>query len=64
MTLRGHPECGVATFQVRLDQDGVVTVVLDVRSEPGLLLTRLGRPFARAFQNAITKAALRRLASA
>lgn len=62
VTLRGHPECGIATFGVRLDGKGTVTVFIDARSRPGLLLTRLGRPIARAFQRAITRAALRRLA--
>lgn len=62
VTLQGHPECGIASFRVRLGGDGTVTVSIDARSQPGLLLTRLGRPIARAFQRAMTKAALRRLA--
>ena len=61
VTLQGHPECGVATFRVRLDGDGTITVYIDARSRPGILLTRLGRPFARTFQRLITKSALRRL---
>lgn len=60
-TVTGHPECGIATFRVRLDGDGRVLVLVDARSRPGLLLTRLGRPMARLFQRGITKAALRRL---
>ena len=62
VTLQGHPERGVATFRVRLDAAGAVTVLIDARSRPGLLLTRLGRPIARGFQRALTRAALRRLA--
>jgi uncharacterized protein (UPF0548 family) len=61
LTLQGHPECGAATFEVRLDEAGAVTVVLAARSRPGLLLTRIGRPAARAFQRSVTRAALRRL---
>ncbi|HEX6509417.1 MAG TPA: DUF1990 family protein [Chloroflexota bacterium] len=62
-TIAGHPECGIATFQVRLHTGGPVLILVDARSRPGLLLTRLGRPVARAFQRGITKAALRRLAN-
>ena len=61
VTLQGHPECGVASFEVRLDPTGDVSVHLDARSRPGTWLTRLGRPFARRFQQAVTRAALRRL---
>jgi uncharacterized protein (UPF0548 family) len=62
VTLEGHPECGVATFRVRLDRSGRVTVLVDARSVPGTRLTRLGRPLARGFQKGITIAGLRRLA--
>lgn len=61
-TLQGHPECGIASFQVRQDEHGVVTVVIQARSQPGLLLTRLAGPIARAFQRRGTRSALRRLA--
>jgi uncharacterized protein (UPF0548 family) len=61
VTLRGHPECGVASFEVRVEPSGAVMVLLDARSRPGTWLTRLGRPFARRFQRALTRAALRRL---
>ena len=60
-TLPGHPERGVASFAVRLDARGRLQVHLEARSEPGLLLTRLGRPVARLFQRSLTRAALRRL---
>lgn len=63
-TVSGHPECGVETFRVRLLRDGSVLVLIDGRSRPGLLLTRLGRPAARAVQRGVTKAALRRVARA
>lgn len=62
VTLQGHPERGVATFRVRLDEAGAVTVAIDARSRPGLRLTRLGRPIARALQRGLTRSALRRLA--
>jgi uncharacterized protein (UPF0548 family) len=60
-TLPGHPERGVASVAGRLDALGQVRVHLEVRSEAGLLLTRLGRPVARLFQRSLTRAALRRL---
>ena len=62
VTLRGHPECGIASFEVRAGPTGEVTILLDARSRPGSWLTRLGRPFARRFQQTMTRAALRRLA--
>jgi uncharacterized protein (UPF0548 family) len=61
VTLQGHPECGVASFEVRTDAAGEVLVILGARSRPGIWATRLGRPFARRFQQAMTRAALRRL---
>jgi uncharacterized protein (UPF0548 family) len=64
VTLTGHAECGVVAFRVRLDEDQSVVILIDARSRSGLLLTKLGRPFARLFQRAATRAALRRLASA
>jgi len=60
-TVEGHAERGVATFQVKWDEGKGVAVLIDARSRPGTLLTRLGRPAARLFQRAITVAALRRL---
>ena len=62
VTLEGHPECGVASFEVRADSPGEVTVRLEARSRPGSWLTRLGRPFARQLQRSLTQAALVRLA--
>jgi uncharacterized protein (UPF0548 family) len=62
VTVAGHPERGIATFRVRLHEDGRVLVLIDVCSRPGLLLTRLGRPVARLSQRGITRSALRRLA--
>ena len=62
VTLQGHPECGIASFEVRSGPKGEVTILLDARSRPGSWLTRLGRPFARRFQQTMTRAALRRLA--
>jgi uncharacterized protein (UPF0548 family) len=63
VTLDGHAECGVVAFRVRLDKDRRVVLLIDARSRPGLLLTQLGRPFARLFQRVATRAALRRLAN-
>lgn len=61
ITLAGHAEQGVASFEVAHDERGRVTVTLAARSRPGLLLTRLGRPVARPLQQALTRMALRRL---
>lgn len=61
-TIVGHPERGIETFRVRLQSDGRVMVVVDARSRPGILLTRLGYPAARLFQRGLTESALRRLA--
>ena len=61
VTLRGHPECGIASFGARLEPNRTVTVRIDVRSRPGLLLTRVGRPVARRAQQRLTRAALARL---
>ena len=61
VTLRGHPECGIASFGARLEPSGTVTVRIDVRSRPGLLLTQMGRPVARRAQQRLTRAALARL---
>ncbi len=64
VTLEGHPERGVASFEVRLKATGEVTVVMEARSCAGNWITRVGRPFARVFQRALTQAALRRLVDA
>ena len=64
VTLEGHPERGVASFEVRLKATGEVTVVVEARSCAGNWMTRVGRPFARVYQRALTRAALRRLADA
>jgi Domain of unknown function (DUF1990) len=61
VTLAGHPECGVETFRVRLDDGGDVHVLIEARSHPGELLTWLGLPIARLAQRSLTRAALRRL---
>ena len=63
VTLRGHPECGVASFEVRAGPTGEVTVLLEARSRPGSWRTRLAHPIARRIQRALTEAALRRLAN-
>ncbi len=60
VTLEGHPERGVATFEVQLRGDEV-WVELTARSVAGTLVTRIGRPVARLVQKGITKRALRRL---
>jgi uncharacterized protein (UPF0548 family) len=61
ITLAGHPERGVETFEVRLQPGGRVTVTIRARSEPGSLATRIGRRVARRLQVSATEAALRRL---
>lgn len=58
-TVAGHAERGAATFQVKWDEGQGVAVLIDARSRPGTILSRLGRPAARLFQRAITVAALR-----
>jgi len=63
VTLQGHPECGVATFEVRCDGDEV-SVVFTARSVPGTPLTKLASPLARAVQRSITKQAVRRVSMA
>ena len=61
VTLAGHPERGVETFEVRLQPDGRVSVSIRARSEPAVFVARLGRSVARRVQVAATRAALRRL---
>lgn len=62
VTLRGHPEKGIASFAVRNGRGGTVTLVLEARSAPGTLIARFARPLARRAQLVATKAAMRRLA--
>ncbi len=57
-TLPGHPERGVATFEVRLAGD-TVAVVLTARSVARTPVVT--RPVAKAIQRAITRRAVRRL---
>jgi uncharacterized protein (UPF0548 family) len=57
-TLQGHPERGISTFRIRRSDQGHITFLIDARSRPGSLLTRLTRPFARRFQRQATEAAL------
>ncbi|MDQ6876688.1 MAG: DUF1990 domain-containing protein [Candidatus Dormibacteraeota bacterium] len=64
VTLAGHPECGAASFEVRMGRDETIRLVLEARSIPGSVATRLARPLARSIQVALTRAALRRLTKA
>jgi uncharacterized protein (UPF0548 family) len=64
VTLAGHPERGAASFEVRMERDETIRLILDARSTPGSITTRLARPIARSIQLALTRAALRRLARA
>lgn len=63
VTLQGHPERGVATFEVRQEGDAVF-VVLTARSVPGTFLTRMASPLMRVVQRGITRRAIKRLAGA
>jgi uncharacterized protein (UPF0548 family) len=58
VTLAGHPERGVESFEVRSDATGRITVMIDARSRAGTLLTWLGHPFARRVQVTATERAL------
>lgn len=60
VTVQGHPERGVATFEVHKVGD-VVSVVLTAHSTPGTALTRLARPVTRMVQRAVTRRAVWRL---
>ncbi|HKR98695.1 MAG TPA: DUF1990 family protein [Candidatus Dormibacteraeota bacterium] len=64
VTLAGHPERGVASFEVRLSSDDQVTVVIESRSVAGSAVTSMGRPLARRVQRRLTIAALEHLANA
>ena len=61
VTLAGHPERGVESFEVRSDATGRITVVIAARSRAGTLLTWLGHPYARRLQVSATERALRSL---
>ena len=51
VTLRGHPERGMATLLVRKDPGtGQVSFMIESVSAPGRWLTWLARPWARRFQ--------------
>jgi uncharacterized protein (UPF0548 family) len=62
VTLQGHPECGVATFEARQEGDSVC-VVLTARSVPGTTITSVGGPLTRLVQRLITRQAMRRMAA-
>jgi uncharacterized protein (UPF0548 family) len=56
-TLEGHPERGIASFEV--EHDGAdLRFIAQAWSRPGNLPARIGRPLARSFQRAITREAL------
>lgn len=58
-TLAGHPEIGEETFSVEKQlASGEVTVALRSWSRPGILLTKIGAPFARRTQVRSSRAAL------
>lgn len=59
VTTTGHPECGVARFEVRRTTRGV-EFTIETWSKPGSLLTRIGRPFVRWMQKRSTLQALKR----
>lgn len=52
VTVEGHAECGVATFEVRLEERQRVVVCIAARSRAGTRLTRLGYPVTRLVQRA------------
>lgn len=57
VTTTGHPECGVAHFEVRRIPDGV-EFTIETWSKPGSPLTWIGRPFVRWMQKRTTEQAL------
>jgi uncharacterized protein (UPF0548 family) len=57
VTLHGHPERGVETFEVRM-HGREVGVVLEARSTAGTWLTMAARPLARWIQRRLTEAAI------
>lgn len=62
VTLAGHPERGAMTFAVVDDEAAALArVEMDVISQPGHWLARLGTPLSRRLQRATTEAALAHL---
>jgi uncharacterized protein (UPF0548 family) len=59
VTTTGHPECGVAHFEVRRTVDGA-EFTIETWSKPGSPLTKIGRPFVRWMQKRSTRQALER----
>lgn len=57
VTVRGHPEQGLASFAV-LRVPGGGRIEAEAWSKPGSLLTLLGRPIARRLQRRFTREAL------
>lgn len=57
VTTTGHPECGVARFEVRRTPEGV-EFTIETWSKPGSPLSRIGRPFVRWMQKRSTSKAL------
>lgn len=60
-TIEGHPERGVSRFRVVHD-GSIVRFEIEATSRPGSILTSIGRPIARRFQQSATRAALRHFA--
>lgn len=60
VTLTGHPERGVASFEVQRTGE-IVAVELTARSRPGTVMSRLARGLARRIQVALTERAVVRL---
>jgi uncharacterized protein (UPF0548 family) len=61
-TLEGHPERGVSRFSL-VRAGATVRFEIEATSRPGSILTTIGRPIARRFQQSATRAALQHLAS-
>lgn len=60
-TLEGHPERGVSRFRV-VREGSRVRFEIEAISRPGSILTSIGRPISRRFQQWATRAALRHFA--
>jgi uncharacterized protein (UPF0548 family) len=59
VTLKGHPERGIATFCVRQERaTGRVSITIKTWSRPGSWITMAARPLARLIQRPLTRAAL------
>jgi uncharacterized protein (UPF0548 family) len=56
-TLEGHPELGVARFEIRRSS-AELRFIIEAWSRPGNTLARLGRPLARHLQRSITREAI------